>query len=62
MERVRATPSVPATDRLKAVPAHFDIVLVREVDANENQHTRGTYLEGVFIRMPACLYLTWMIL
>ena len=55
VDRVRATPSVPATGRLKAVPAHFDIVLVREADANENQHTRGTYLEGVFIRMPACV-------
>jgi len=47
VEHVRATPSVPTTGRLKAVPAHFDIVLVREADANENQHTRGTYLEGL---------------
>ena len=46
---------LPATGRLKAVPAHFDIVLVHEADANENQPTRGTNLEGVFIRMLACV-------
>jgi Plavaka transposase len=46
VDRLRATPLVPANGRYKAVPAHFDIVLVHEVDANENQHTRGTCLQG----------------
>ena len=40
VERVRATPSVLA---------HFDIVLVHAADANENQNTNGTYLEGVLL-------------
>jgi Plavaka transposase len=61
MDRLRATPSVPANGRSKAVPAHFDTVLVRVADANENQHTKGTWLEGMFI--SNCLlvsYLTWI--
>ena len=40
--------------------AHFDTVLVHVADANENQHTKGTCLEGVFINSlnyPAVLYL-----
>ena len=48
MDRLRATPSVPEKGTSKAVPAHFDIVLVRVADVNENQHTKGTCLEGVF--------------
>ena len=44
VDRIRATPEVPAHARLKAVPAHFDTVLVRTEEVNE--HTRGTYLEG----------------
>ena len=55
VDRLRATPSVPANGRTKEVPAHFDIVLVREVDANENQHTRGTWLEGKFIIFLGCV-------
>ena len=51
MDRLRATPSVPANGRFKAVPAHFDIVLVHVADANENQHTKGTCLEGMFIQL-----------
>ena len=47
VEHVHATPS--AKGGSKAVPAHFDIVLVRAVDANENQHTKGIYLEGVLL-------------
>ena len=47
MDRLRATPSVPAKGRFKEVPAHFDTVLVRVADVNENQHTRGTCLEGM---------------
>ena len=46
VDRLRATPSVPANGRSKAVPAHFDIVLVHAADANENQHTKETCLEG----------------
>ena len=46
VDRVRATPSVPAKGGSKAVPAHFDTVLVRAADINENQHTKGTFLEG----------------
>ena len=46
VDRVRATPSVPAKGGSKAVPAHFDIVLVRAADVNGNQHTKGTFLEG----------------
>ena len=50
VDRLRATPSIPANGRSKAVPAHFDIVLVNVADAEENHHTRGTCLEGsVFI-------------
>ena len=44
VDRIRATPEVPAHARSKAVPAHFDTVLVRTEEVNE--HTRGTYLEG----------------
>jgi hypothetical protein len=44
VDRIRATPEVPAHARLKAVPAHFDTVLVRTEEVNE--HTKGTYLEG----------------
>ena len=47
--RLRATPGSPEKGRVKAVPAHFDVVLVREADVNENQHTRGTFLEGMYI-------------
>jgi hypothetical protein len=46
VDRLRATPAVPAKGKSKAVPAHFDTVLVRVADANENEHTRGTCLEG----------------
>jgi hypothetical protein len=46
-DRVRATPSVPAKGVSKAVPAHFDTVLVRAADVNANQHTKGTCLEGM---------------
>ena len=52
VDRLRATPSVPANGRSKAVPAHFDTVLVRVADlnlnVNENEHTKGTYLEGKY--------------
>ena len=44
MDQIRATPEVPAHARSKAVPAHFDTVLVWTEEVNE--HTRGTYLEG----------------
>jgi hypothetical protein len=46
VDRVRATPSVPAKGGSKPVPAHFDIALVRTADVNENRHTDGTCLEG----------------
>ena len=49
MDRLRATPSVLANGRSKAVLAHFDTVLVHVADANENQYTKGTWLEGMFI-------------
>ena len=49
VECVHATPSVPAKGGSKAVPAHFDIVLVRAADVNENQHTKGTYLKGALL-------------
>ena len=49
VEQVHATPSVPAKGGSKAVPEHFDIVLVRAADVNENQHTKGTYLEGALL-------------
>ena len=56
VDRLRATPSVPAHGRSDdhhprhwAVPAHFDTVLVHVADANKNQHTKGTWLEGMFI-------------
>ena len=44
VDRIHATPEVPAHAQLKAVPAHFDTVLVQTEE--ENEHTRGTYLEG----------------
>ena len=53
VDRLRATPLVPANGRSKAVPAYFDIVLVHVADANENQHTRGMYLEGMFFKSLA---------
>ena len=44
VDQIRATPEVPAHARSKAVPAHFDTVLVQTEEVNK--HTRGTYLEG----------------
>ena len=44
VDRICATPEVPAHARSKPVPAHFDTVLVRTEEVNE--HTRGTYLES----------------
>jgi len=46
VDRLRATPSVPAKGRSKSVPAHFDTVLVQVADGDENQHTERTCLEG----------------
>ena len=55
----RATPSVPAKGRCKAVPAHFDTVLVRMADNNENMYFKGTFLEGKFINSLSLVsYLT----
>jgi len=51
VDRLHATPLVPAKGRSKAVPTCFDTVLVRVGDANENQHTKGTCLEGVSINL-----------
>jgi hypothetical protein len=56
MDRIRATPEVPAHARVKAVPPHFDTVLVRTEEVNE--HTKGTFLEGnvsqrVSLNIPA---------
>ena len=50
VERLHATHSVPAKGQSKAVPAHFDMVLVRlaDLDVNGNQHTKGTCLEGKY--------------
>ena len=49
VNRIRATPEVPAHARRKAVPAHFDTVLVRTEEVNE--HTKGTFLEGNVFRV-----------
>jgi hypothetical protein len=48
VDRLCATHSVPAKGHFKAVPAHFDTVLIRvaDSDVNENQHNKGTCLEG----------------
>ena len=52
MDRLRATPPVLAKGRSKAVSGHFDTVLVRLADGDENQHTKGTCLEGAcFIQL-----------
>ncbi|KDR74234.1 hypothetical protein GALMADRAFT_70686, partial [Galerina marginata CBS 339.88] len=48
VSRIRATPAVPAHGRSKAVAEHFDTVLV-QTDDTDNQHTKGTYLEGLRI-------------
>ncbi|KDR65532.1 hypothetical protein GALMADRAFT_148604 [Galerina marginata CBS 339.88] len=42
----KRTPLVPAKGRSKSLPAHFDTVFARMADAKENQHTKGTCLEG----------------
>ena len=47
IDRVCATHSIPAKGRSKAVPTHFDTVLVHVADVNENQHTKRTCLEGI---------------
>ena len=47
VDQLHTTPSVPAQERSKAVPAHFVTVLVRLADGKENQHTKGTCLEGL---------------
>jgi hypothetical protein len=54
--RVRATPSVPAKRGSKPVPAHFDTVLVLAPDVNENQHIKGTCLEGTWFITFFCLF------
>jgi hypothetical protein len=48
VDRVRATPSIPAKGRSKAASAHFDTVLIHAMGfiEPENQHTKGTCLEG----------------
>jgi hypothetical protein len=56
---VHDTPSVSAKSGSKAVPTHFDIVLVCTADVIENQHTKGTFLEGrLLIRSlsSACVF------
>ena len=60
VERLRATHSVPAKGRSKAVPAHFDMVLVRlaDLDVNGNQHTKGTCLEGKYCSLYPCCTVT----
>jgi hypothetical protein len=45
IDRIRATPAIPARGLVKEVPSHFDVVLVRTGDRN-NPSTKGTYLEG----------------
>ena len=55
VDRLCATPLVPANGRSKAVPAHIDIVLVHVADGN--QHTKGTCLEGTFINLLLVWYL-----
>ena len=58
VDQLRATPLVPAKGRIKAVPAHFDTVLVQAVD--DNQHMQGTCLEGMsFIRSLYCFVYTY---
>ena len=48
IDRIRATPAVKGPGRLKDVPAHFDMALVRAEDEMDNESTKGTYLEGEF--------------
>lgn len=45
IDRIRATPAIPAQGLTKEVPSHFDVVLVQTEDRN-NPSTKGTYLEG----------------
>jgi hypothetical protein len=46
VDHIRTTPEIPAnSSKIKAVPAHFDTVLV-ETDDKENPHTKDTWLEG----------------
>ncbi|KAF8810333.1 hypothetical protein BYT27DRAFT_7281682 [Phlegmacium glaucopus] len=56
VDRVRATPSVPAKGRFKAVPAHFDTVLIHAGDSNNNQHTKGTCLEGLRVAQLRAIF------
>ena len=46
ISQIHATPTVPAHGRSKAVTEHFNTVLV-QTDDKDNQHTKGTYLEGM---------------
>ena len=49
VNRIRTTPSInPGHSKAKSTTAHFDTVLVRTDDMN-NPHTKGTWLEGVFL-------------
>ena len=41
-------PAVKGPGRLKDVPAHFDMALIRAEDEMDNESTKGTYLEGEF--------------
>ncbi|KAH7905367.1 hypothetical protein BJ138DRAFT_1118535 [Hygrophoropsis aurantiaca] len=45
-DRIRATPAVPASNRLPGCAANFDTVLVQMAEAEVNPHTDGTWLQG----------------
>lgn len=49
LDRIRATPAVNSRGRLNDVPEHFDMALIRAEDEENNENTKGTFLEGIFV-------------
>ena len=49
VDRIHTTPTVEGRGRLNDVPAHFDMALIRVEDDKNNEATKGTFLEGMFL-------------
>jgi hypothetical protein len=62
LDRIRATPAVNSRGRLNDVPEHFDMALIRAEDEENNENTKGTFLEGIFclISNPFCFINTFI--
>ena len=55
---IRATPTVEGRGRLNNVPGHFDMALIRVEDDKNNEATKGTFLEGMFMLTLRFILLT----